>query len=319
MKTVSHIIAATLLTTGVAAANEEIRFNDKDANGDGYISQTEWRDMQANVDFLQVDTNGDGLLTEQELQASDKITLQSTSGQESQFGASDITTSDTQAFGTETSTELGEFESQDSDRDGALSESEWQNVGVDVEFSEVDQDQDGQVTAQEIQQSDRVELQSAGMQSGQAGMSQTGQHGMMGGAGSSSEQVDFNTIDTDRDGFVTESEWQNSNVDVQFSEIDQDRDGFVSEQDLRQTDTVDLKRASAQGGQQQRAQDMDRNRDRMIDKQEAEGNDYVVANFEAWDTDGDGLVEVAVVEEALVNESRQQDPSQDASQDDWQR
>lgn len=328
MKTVSHIIAATLLTAGVATANEEIRFDEQDANRDGYISQDEWRDAQVDVDFSEVDTNNDGMLTEQELQSSDKVELQSVSAEESQFGTSETTTSDTQAVGTETAGDsgLGEFESQDYDRDGALTESEWQNVDVDVAFDEIDQDQDGRVTAQEIQQSDRIELQDTGAQSGmsqsgmsQSGMSQSGQ-AQQGMAGSSSEQVDFSSMDSDNDGFLTESEWQNANVDVQFSEIDQDRDGFVSEQDLRQSDKVELKRASAQGEQQQSARDLDRNQDQMIDEQEAAGNDYVVTNFEAWDTDGDGMVEVAVVEEALVEQEQEQsrDASQDDMQDDWQ-
>lgn len=327
MKTVSHIIAATLLTTGVAAANDQIRFEEQDTNRDGYISQSEWRDARVNVDFEQVDTNDDGMLTEQELQQFGQVQLDETSGKSAM-------------------TERVDFDRIDANRDDFASKDEWQDAQLNVDFDEIDSDQDGYVSRDELERSERVELKRAGrygMQHGdRKGMKDTDMKDMRGmhqqgqQAGNQSKMLknkdqSFQQADRDRDQRVSRQEAADAGHDyvvMYFEPLDMNRDNYLDEEEWTQSARPQqgTRDASAQGQQSQQearetAQSMDRDRDNYISEQEAAADGYVVSHFESWDTDRDGYVDIAVVERALVEADDQQQDQQNRqrSQDQQRR
>ena len=70
MKTVSSVVAATLLAAGMAFAEDEqsVDFDRYDADGDGYLSEEEWREIDfVTVDFATVDMDRDGQLNRNEV------------------------------------------------------------------------------------------------------------------------------------------------------------------------------------------------------------------------------------------------------------
>ena len=70
MHSVSHIILATLLSTGTAVAQETIDFDRHDTDNDGFLTEQEWNDINAaEADFETVDVDGDGRLSEAEVEA----------------------------------------------------------------------------------------------------------------------------------------------------------------------------------------------------------------------------------------------------------
>lgn len=70
MKSVSHIILAALLSTGAAIAQDPINFDSSDTDDDGYLSNTEWMEIDdVSMDFNTLDTNSDGRLDRAEVNA----------------------------------------------------------------------------------------------------------------------------------------------------------------------------------------------------------------------------------------------------------
>lgn len=77
MKSVSHIILATLLSSGTAIAQETIEFDRHDTNNDGFLTEQEWNDIDAvESDFDTLDVDEDGLLSEAEVMATRDVELE---------------------------------------------------------------------------------------------------------------------------------------------------------------------------------------------------------------------------------------------------
>lgn len=84
MKSVSHIVLATLVASGAALA-QEVDFAAHDTDGDGYLSDAEWSAVaHVSSDFATLDADGDGRLSETEVNAG---TGESTQGVSAETGA----------------------------------------------------------------------------------------------------------------------------------------------------------------------------------------------------------------------------------------
>lgn len=161
MKTLSHIILASLVASGAAIAvegeqydqemQETLIFEQHDINGDGYLTTDEWSD--ASVNFNDIDANGDQLIDEQELQAS--LLEVEGSGQpgmtqESDYATVDATESGPEMHDTASATGNSAFGAYDQNGDGYLDEGEIRhNPYLNASFSRWDRNNDGLVGVQE--------------------------------------------------------------------------------------------------------------------------------------------------------------------------
>lgn len=211
MKSVSHIILATLLGTGVAVANESVNFNKHDANKDGRLSQSEWSDIgQVDVSFDQLDRNGDGMVDKQEVRDSQvklekSATTQRTSGQSAQQSGQQASRKGKQAF-----------READADRDNRVSQREVQDAGYDyvaIYYEPMDADGDGYLDENEWD------------------INETGAGIYDDGAETISYTAEtFSTYDLDDDGFLDQTEVSDDDyLESNFSSLDANNDGFVSE------------------------------------------------------------------------------------------
>ena len=95
MNSVSHIILATLLSTGTAVAQETIDFDRHDTDNDGFLTEQEWNDINAaEADFETVDVDGDGRLSEAEVMATQDVELQAEPEAGADFERREVTAED---------------------------------------------------------------------------------------------------------------------------------------------------------------------------------------------------------------------------------
>ena len=139
---------------------------------------------------------------------------------------------------------------------------------------------------------------------------------------SENREQSFQQADRDGDQRVSRQEAADAGHDyvaMYFEPLDVNGDNYLDEAEWTQSARGQQgnRSVSAQGKRSEQeardaARQMDRDRDSYISEQEAAADDYVVSHFEAWDTDRDGYVDIAVVERALVEGSgQQQDEQQD--------
>lgn len=92
MKSVSHIILATLLSTGTALAQDTIDFDSHDSNNDGFLTNQEWNEIDAVVvAFADVDVDGDGKLSKAEVTAASEVDAESSPQPGADLAAEEVT------------------------------------------------------------------------------------------------------------------------------------------------------------------------------------------------------------------------------------
>lgn len=233
------IIAGLFSTTSFAVMAEELDFDRHDANGDGYLSQAEFQNVQGvDAQFETADQDGDGMVSKDEVKA---VAGQSDSSAQSDWQTSSDweTSSDMQSQDASTqsiSTQGSEnkdvnFDQHDMDGDGYLSETEFQDVqATDAQFETVDQDGDGRVSREEVKSADS---QSSG------GMATSSQVGMQGSSGNSSQgaaltgQKSFTEYDTDGNGEISATEAQSDEeLAAHFAVLDADGSNSLDKQEL---------------------------------------------------------------------------------------
>lgn len=213
MKTLSHIILATLFGAGTAVANERVNFDQRDTDGDGKLSQNEWAKIgDINVSFEQIDQNNDQQLDKQEIRDS-KLSLE-------QSGSAQRVSSQSDTQANEESEKT--FNQADSDRDQRVSENEAQDAGLDyvvVHYDTIDLDADGYLDDDEwanVNYGDEVfalyDLNGDGLLTA----SEVAEDSYL--------ESSFNEWDTDDDGYVTEDE-----ADIGW--FDDNDDGILDQDD----------------------------------------------------------------------------------------
>ena len=232
MKSVSHIILATLLAGGgTALANEQIDFQKHDANRDGKLSQQEWSDVgRIDVSFSQLDRNSDQQLSKQEVRNS---RLQLASGQQSQQKSQQ----GKQAF-----------QQADENRDRKLSRDEARNAGYDyvvMYYDPIDADGNGYLDENEW------DLNETGAGIYDDGVSNTGTANSDNNRNNQDGWVDvgaandgfmewnedsFNTFDANDDGYLDDNEVADYDyVDSNFDTWDVNDDGLLEEDEVADT------------------------------------------------------------------------------------
>lgn len=167
MQATARIILMVMCGTPLAAvAQDSIDFDRYDADGDGYLVESEWRDVtESNKTFDLVDTNRDGRLDKAEVDAAiatEQESGRNISGQQSD----DAMDSRNEAEGNDspvTSERISAPESQqrnvglyDTDQDGRVSRSEAQKDGELVTYFVIwDTNQDGYLDQNELDSGSR--------------------------------------------------------------------------------------------------------------------------------------------------------------------
>lgn len=193
---------STFFIAGVASAQSDVRehrFNQRDGNRDGYLTQAEYGGHPGN--FRALDRDGDNRLSREEF-------VVRRGG-----GGPVIALPD-------------EFAYLDLNADGNLSRAEW--YGRDVAFDRVDSNNDGRITRDEF----RVQPTADNRQERFYGLD-SNSDGVLSRREWRDEPVVFATVDTNDDGVVSLREYIAMSSDetddraVRFDELDRDEDGYV--------------------------------------------------------------------------------------------
>lgn len=316
----TSFIIAGALAASAAFAQEGVDFERMDGDGDGRLTETEWRSSPQTVSFDMADTNRDGFLDEAEVtaaSASEQQAISAPADEAATVGTSAISQDETSPE--EQPRSVGLY---DTDRDGRVSQDEAQKDGELVtHFVAWDTNEDGYLNQGELE-------------SGTTEMSEQRASSAGGGTAGTIDPATFDEADTDRDNRVSRAEAQTFPVDVlviSFDAYDANRDGYLDRDELQGTSTsgeeqlddayqttdrddtqgagmsgssgeIDTGKAdysasaistSAPGddaGTSVQFETLDRNGDSRLDESEAEDDDFIRANFEIWDTDDDGFV-----------------------------
>lgn len=208
MKTVPHIIFASLLASGTAVAGQNIDFDQHDANHDGRLSESEWAKVgKVDVSFDQVDSNGDQLLEKQEIRNS-RLELKASANTQRTSGSSSDKQSSAQG--------KQAFQQTDKDRDNRVSQQEAQDAGYDyvvIFYEPMDEDGNGYLDENEW------DLNETG-----AGIYDNGVSDI------DYSNDSFDTYDLNGDGFLDTTEAaEDDYLDANFDTWDADNDGYVTE------------------------------------------------------------------------------------------
>ncbi|HEX7030309.1 MAG TPA: hypothetical protein VF254_06915 [Gammaproteobacteria bacterium] len=143
--------------------------------------------------------------------------------------------------------------------------------------------------------------------------------GLLAGAASAQDDIDFDRYDTDHDGYLTQSEWNAvNNVTTSFDAIDTNRDGRLSKGEVDAGITAEERNVSqqnidwqtgGQGGgqagkqesvtapvsevdsQPRNVQMYDTDNDNRVSREEAQKDGELVTYFVIWDTNQDGFLD----------------------------
>lgn len=304
MQRTTPLMLAGLMAAGAAFAAETIDFNSYDANGDGYLTESEWSDAnQANIEFDTIDTNRDGYLDEAEVTAGMSADTQSVTGGQATEDDYSPTEYDPTAQGQiATEQQTGE---PTGGTTGGTSSGTGEATGSTVSST----------AAQSIDDASGTTISTTG------------------GEG---QERDVSLYDTDSDGRVSRGEAEvDGELVTNFVVWDSNQDGYLNQEELetgsQQSDTstsgdiqrdqrVDTQSEDAGGmtestgmqtsggedsgystsgvstgmendtGSAGQFTTLDVNGDGLLDETEAAEDDYINANFDAWDTDRDGFV-----------------------------
>lgn len=290
MKPVSHIILGTLLASGAALASS-IDFDKHDKDGDGFLSQDEWREIdQAVVDFERADANRDGRLdrdetrnaTEQSMEISAtqqtgsddemQATVYSQSGQQIEAERSGGETSSEERVDVElASDEHIEADGEDSTNTGVESTAGQQG---DIQRTTADE----AVDEREPVRTESVAQSETERKSSQA-----------------ANEQDMAADSSEDDTLVQQTSVQTENQSgEEFREMDQEREVGDPLADNPPRSEVAPVRAGfdASGEGMQVFEETDTDGDARISESEARlaGHDYVAIYFDQMDVDGDGYL-----------------------------
>lgn len=127
------------------------------------------------------------------------------------------------------------FNELDQDDDGVLSQQEVQGTPLAQNYQDADVDQDSNISETEFDlYKEQLELQQSG--SGQGGGGQSGSgSGQSGGGSGSGSLPDFGQLDQDGNGNISQQEAQGTQqLQQNFNQADSDGNGNISEQEYQQ-------------------------------------------------------------------------------------
>ena len=270
---------STFFIAGLASAQSDVReqrFQQRDANRDGYLTVSEYGGHPGN--FRALDRDGDNRLSRDEFVV--------------RRGA-----------GGPTVALPDEFAYMDLNADGNLSRAEW--YGRDVPFDRVDSNDDNRITRDEFRvqpTADNRQERFYGLDSNSDGVLNrrewrdeplvfasvdTNDDGVVSLreyiAMSTDQQTDeravrFDELDRDQDGYVVWNEWRRSGINVAFDVVDRNRDGRIT---LREFEN------STAANPTQQFRTLDGNRDGFLSTWEWRGTRSA---FNQRDVDRDGRI-----------------------------
>ena len=235
MKSVSHIILATLLSAGVAVAQEEVNFDSNDTNGDGYLSTTEWAEIDGiTAEFDSLDVNRDGMLDRNEVSAGLQNQAQGAMQQNAAAQGTQAQSVDMQQTGSEQSS--GALESNPQ---GTQSQSvEMQQTSS--QSSDAMQSNPQGTQSQSIDMQDSGDMEATTIPVGEEGEADSGEwvddeytrferSSYEGEEGASRFREDFDRRDANADGYLdemeaTDKDWIDINL---FEKSDANDDGLI--------------------------------------------------------------------------------------------
>ncbi|HEX7046070.1 MAG TPA: hypothetical protein VF275_00670 [Gammaproteobacteria bacterium] len=145
------ILLAGLFSSGAVLA-QDVNFDQKDKDGNGYLSQSEWRNVQnVNVQFEQADKDGDQRLSKTEV----KSATSNSGSQSQQMGSQQISSGSSQQSGSQ-SQQMGSQQissQQSSSQQGGSQQSKRGPEMSDSAFMRIDANSDQRISKQEAQQS----------------------------------------------------------------------------------------------------------------------------------------------------------------------
>ena len=247
---------AALLAAGSAAGAQAVDFNSHDSNGDGYLTESEWADANIDIRFDTIDTNRDGYLAEAEVEAG--MAVQRRASEKAQDAAGESTSGESgegdyvpAAIDPPVQDRPVVSEPEDSPQAVHISESEDQPRAVIL----YDENGDQRVSRSEARKDGEL-------------------------------VTHFVIWDTNQDGYLDQAE-------IDSGDRQTDRDANAGDK-TRQSTPPDASAAGMRAGNSTGTTAqftmLDANADGLLDETEAAENEYVHTNFDAWDTDGDGLV-----------------------------
>jgi Ca2+-binding EF-hand superfamily protein len=279
--TTGALALSTFFLAGVAFAQpegREQRFEQRDANRDGYLTQSEYGGHPGN--FRALDRDGDNRLSR------DEFVRRGGGG-----GGPVVALPD-------------EFAYLDMNSDSTLSRAEW--YGRDIPFDRVDRNNDGRISRDEFRDQgtavagqasqDRfygLDTNSDGVLSRREwrgetvvfGTADTNDDGVVSlreyvaMPGSSDDRsVRFDELDRNEDGYVVWSEWRNSGINIAFNVVDTNGDGRITLREF-QNSTAD--------NPAQQFRSLDSNRDGFVSTWEWKGTR---TSFNRRDADRDGRI-----------------------------
>ena len=297
MKSVSHIILATLLSTGTALAQETVDFDRYDTDSDGYLTDAEWSAVDyVVVDFHTIDTNRDGRLDKNEVQSgtqqsqsmdsqqasssgSSQSGMQSSSDQQASSQQSDMQQSGVQSGMQQSNTQTGSQQQstqrastgQSADQPATMQQTSGQQMGSQSggqqSFQNADKDRDNRVSRTEAQE--------------------TGYDLVI---------VSFDTMDMNRDGYLDETEWDQNVVGPRDEDVRIDMSADTAA-------TFDPAAYDGNDGAQLFEDDFDSydmNGDGYLDEEEATADWVDVNLFEQSDINDDGLIDIGEAEDGFM-------------------
>lgn len=335
MQRLALLILAASFTAGAAFAQEagqenigenigdESRdafdFTRHDTNNDGFVTEAEWQDAgNASTDFAGIDQNSDGYLDEEELRAHDTQRTVQDAGMDTDpvtpeddyLGTGHDPLSQDPADNEPVSQETeaaaaggidhdmrGETEGASAAETSPIDNSLFVTRGRDAEqsLSRMDTSGDGRVSRQEAEQDYQARQNFVAWDSDQdgyldqseieAGRSQDSQR---------NEQQDISFSDDDGDGRITREEADDV---AEFDTLDANNDDYLDPAEVNY-EPGERTMADAAG-----FQDLDTDKDARLSRDEAANDTYIDVNFDTWDTDQDGYLEEAEVNNGWLEES----------------
>lgn len=220
---IAPLVMAAMFPAGVASAQEEIDFDRYDTDGDGFLTQSEWRAVgNVSASFDSMDTNRDGRLSKGEVEAGltveeRNIDYELDEGSEQQ----DIVTSP-----------VSDVENQprnvgmyDTDNDGRVSREEAHKDGELVTYFAIwDTDDDGYLDQDEINQG------SSDVQRERRNVEYRGEPAVTPPQTGTEGEAGFQEADANGDNRVSRMEANDANAEyivLYFDTLDANSDGFV--------------------------------------------------------------------------------------------
>lgn len=314
MKSVSHIILATLLSTGTAIAQETIDFDRHDTNSDGFLTDQEWNEIDAvAVAFDDVDADGDGKLSQAEVTAASAVDAESSPEPGADFESTAVTAED------HSMAQGGEIDRASSEEDPTMqgaavagsdtSDASADNATASSDAAGSEDEQAGFATTADTSDEKQPEVEAtAGAETASESDAESTAGGPQGGLAAvpsdtvaddqvdaSAEQPDVEMQNADT-AAVSDTETMAASADSDDGESQSGQDSSSSQQQTT-GQQGSMQPASQQGSSTQQGKqafsEADKDGDKRLSQSEVEdaGYDYVVMYFEPLDTNRDSYLD----------------------------